>query len=245
MKYYIKKYSTLLAYYVRDHNESFKSGLIAFLITIVTYMFLNASFKSTEPLDVIICEEGLCSTKQVDKVIINVVEKKETDQKFIEDIQKVLEEPIVESSTHEIFLDTMNKCIDYVYLSVSPERQLPRKLILAQAILESAWGTSRFANEGKNLFGIRTFDKSTDYLLPITWDQNKWPGWGVKVYNTKCESVRDYVRIINEVWAYEELREARKQNPDITAVELAMYLDKFSTNPNYENLVVRIIETKL
>lgn len=245
MKYYIKKYSTLLAYYVRDHNESFKSGLIAFLITIVTYMFLNASFKSTEPLDVIICEEGLCSTKQVDKVIINVVEKKETDQKFIEDIQKVLEEPIVESSTHEIFLDTMNKCIDYVYLSVSPERQLPRKLILAQAILESAWGTSRFANEGKNLFGIRTFDKSTDYLLPITWDQNKWPGWGVKVYNTKCESVRDYVRIINEVWAYEELREARKSNPNITAIELASYLDKFSTNPNYEKLVVRIIETKL
>ena len=244
MIYYIKKYSSLLAYYINEHNEAVKTGLIAFIITLLTYMFLNISFKDNKSLDVILCENGECSPIQADKIIIQNTNEK-VDEDFIEDVKKVLEEPIIESSTHQTFLDTMNKCIDYVYLSVSPEHQLPRKLILAQAILESAWGTSRFANEGNNLFGIRTFDKSREHLLPITWDQNKWPGWGVKVYESKCASVRDYVRIINEVWAYEELREARKENPDITAVELAMYLDKFSTNPNYEKLVVRIIETKL
>ena len=227
MIYYIKKYLLLLLYYIREYREEVKTGLIAFVITILTYSFLNYSYKTVEEIEPV------------------EIEIPEVDQDFIDDIRGALEEPDIFSDTNEKFIASLDKCIDYVYLSVSPERQLPRKLILAQAILESAWGKSRFANEGNNLFGIRTFDKSQEHLLPITWDPNKWPGWGVKVYESKCASVRDYVRIINEVWAYEELREARKQNPDITAVELAMYLDKFSTNPNYENLVVRIIETKL
>ena len=227
MIYYIKKYSSLLAYYIREYREEVKTGLIAFVITVLTYSFLNYSYKTVEEIEPV------------------EIEIPEVDQEFIDDIRGALEEPDIFSDTNEQFIASLDACIDYVYLSVSPERQLPRKLILAQAILESAWGKSRFANEGNNLFGIRTFDKSQEHLLPITWDPNKWPGWGVKVYESKCASVRDYVRIINEVWAYEELREARKQNPDITAVELAMYLDKFSTNPNYENLVVRIIETKL
>jgi len=227
MIYYIKKYSSLLAYYIREYREEVKTGLIAFVITVLTYSFLNYSYKTVEEIEPV------------------EIEIPEVDQEFIDDIRGALEEPDIFSDTNEQFIASLDACIDYVYLSVSPERQLPRKLILAQAILESAWGKSRFANEGNNLFGIRTFDKSQEHLLPITWDPNEWPGWGVKVYESKCASVRDYVRIINEVWAYEELREARKQNPDITAVELAMYLDKFSTNPNYENLVVRIIETKL
>ena len=227
MNYYIKKYLLLLLYYIREYREEVKTGLIAFVITILTYSFLNYSYKTVEEIEPV------------------EIEIPEVDQDFIDDIRGALEEPDIISDTNEQFIASLDICIDYVYLSVSPERQLPRKLILAQAILESAWGTSRFANEGNNLFGIRTFDKSQEHLLPITWDPNEWPGWGVKVYESKCASVRDYVRIINEVWAYEELREARKENPDITAVELAMYLDKFSTNPNYEKLVVKIIETKL
>ena len=227
MNYYIKKYLLLLLYYIREYREEVKTGLIAFVITILTYSFLNYSYKTVEEIEPV------------------EIEIPEVDQEFIDDIRGALEEPDIFSDTNEQFIASLDTCIDYVYLSVSPERQLPRKLILAQAILESAWGTSRFANEGNNLFGIRTFDKSQEHLLPITWDPNKWPGWGVKVYESKCASVRDYVRIINEVWAYEELREARKENPNITAVELAMYLDKFSTNPNYEKLVVKIIETKL
>ena len=230
MKYYIKKYLSLLAYYIREYREEVRTGLIAFVITILTYSFLNYSYNNVE---------------EIEPVEIEILEVPEVDQDFIDDIRGALEEPDIISDTNEQFIASLDICIDYVYLSVSPERQLPRKLILAQAILESAWGKSRFANEGNNLFGIRTFDKSQEHLLPITWDPNKWPGWGVKVYESKCASVRDYVRIINEVWAYEELREARKSNPNITAIELASYLDKFSTNPNYENLVVRIIETKL
>ena len=227
MIYYIKKYSSLLAYYIREYREEVKTGLIAFVITVLTYSFLNYSYKTVEEIEPV------------------EIEIPEVDQEFIDDIRGALEEPDIISDTNEQFIASLDTCIDYVYLSVSPERQLPRKLIIAQAILESAWGKSRFANEGNNLFGIRTFDKSREHLLPITWDQNKWPGWGVKVYESKCASVRDYVRIINEVWAYEELRAVRASNPNADGLVLADYLFRFSTNPAYGDLIKTVIKRDL
>ena len=134
MTYYIKKYSSLLAYYIREYREEVKTGLIAFVITILTYSFLNYSYKTVEEIEPV------------------EIEIPEVDQDFIDDIRGALEEPDIISDTNEQFIASLDTCIDYVYLSVSLERQLPRKLILAQAILESAWGKSRFANEGNNLF---------------------------------------------------------------------------------------------
>ena len=140
----------------------------------------------------------------------------------------------------DVFVYSLSNCIDNIYLDVPQEQRIPKALIIAQAALETGWGTSRFANEGNNLFGIRTFDKDSEWLLPITWDQTKWIGWGVKVYETKCDSVRDYVRIINEVWAYESLREARDNGAD--AYELADHLTKYASKPTYTKLVKQLIK---
>tara|TARA_Y100000816_G_scaffold272752_1_gene238466 strand:- start:266 stop:916 length:651 start_codon:yes stop_codon:yes gene_type:complete len=197
------------------------SGLIAIILTVITYTVLNyATDEEAEPIKI-----------------------PEVDQDFIDDIRGVLEEPDIFSNTNEEFVSTLDSCIDYVYKSVSEDYQLPKEMIVAQAILESGWGQSRFANEANNLFGIRTFDKSDNWMLPET--KKDWTGWGVKVYSSKCASVRDYVRIINEVWAYEELRAARASNPNISAEELSLYLHRFSTNPKYTKLVINIIRTKL
>ena len=106
MKYYIKKYSSLLKYYIKENSEEVKSGLIAFLITFITFMFLNISFKP-EPLDVIICEDGECSSIKAEKIIIQ--NTKEVDDEFIDSVKKVLDEPLIESSTHKTFLDSMSR----------------------------------------------------------------------------------------------------------------------------------------
>ena len=197
------------------------SGLIAIILTVITYTVLNyTTNEEAEPIKI-----------------------PEVDQDFIDDIRGVLEEPDIFSNTNEEFVSTLDSCIDYVYKSVSEDYQLPKEMIVAQAILESGWGQSRFANEANNLFGIRTFDKSDNWMLPET--KKDWTGWGVKVYSSKCASVRDYVRIINEVWAYEELRAARASNPNISAEEKSMHLTRFSTNPKYTKLVINIIKTKL
>jgi len=202
------------------------SALIAVVITAITFFFLEWSYNTVEEVEPI------------------KIETPKVDQEFIDDIRGALEEePDITAETNSEFVMSLNSCIDYVYKSVSEDYQLPKEMIVAQAVLESGWGQSRFANEANNLFGIRTFDKSDNWMLPET--KKNWTGWGVKVYSSKCASVRDYVRIINEVWAYEELRMARAQNPNISAEELSLHLYRFSTNPKYTKLVINIIKTKL
>ena len=140
----------------------------------------------------------------------------------------------------DVFVYSLSNCIDHVYKDIPEAKQIPKTLIIAQAAIETGWGESRFANEGNNLFGIRTFNKDDEWLLPITWDQNKWIGWGVKVYETKCDSVRDYVRIINEVWAYEELRKVRDNGGNV--YEMADHLTLYASKPTYTKLIKQLIK---
>ena len=51
------------------------------------------------------------------------------------------------------------------------------------AVLETGYGTSRFAKEANNLFGIRTWDKNAPQLKA---KENPNASWGVKKYPTKC-----------------------------------------------------------
>lgn len=158
-------------------------------------------------------------------------------------VHKVIERthrlPDIDTSSKDMFVQSLNGCINYLYQSIEPEYQIPNELIIAQAVIETGWGKSRFANEGNNLFGIRTWDKDEQYLLPIPWTE--WPGWGVKMYSSKCESVVDYLHILNNVHAFEELRTARANGVN-DALELANYLDKYASKPTYVELVKEIIQ---
>jgi Bax protein len=160
----------------------------------------------------------------------------------IENATETIEEleitPIVHTDTKDEFVYSLNHCITYLYQFVPEEKQIPRELIIAQAALETGWGESRFANEGNNLFGIRTWDKNEPHLLPIPW--TKWPGWGVKVFETKCQSVAAYIDIINEVYAYEEFRKVRKEGG--TVFEMANTLTKYASKENYTDLVKDVIK---
>ena len=156
----------------------------------------------------------------------------------IEDFPNVL--PVINTETKSQFVYTLSKCIDKIYETTDISKQIPKELIIAQAAIETGWGKSRFANEGNNLFGIRTFNKDSKWLLPITWDQTKWIGWGVKVYETRCDSVKDYVRILNEVFAYEEFRLAREEGADV--YQLADTLTTYATRKNYTTLIKQVIK---
>jgi len=148
--------------------------------------------------------------------------------------------PVIDTSNKDTFVATLNQCVDYIYSELPQSQHIPKEILIAQAALETGWGSSRFANEGNNLFGIRTFNKDSEWLLPITWDQNKWIGWGVKVYKTKCDSVKAYVRIINTVFAYEKFRELRNQNTDVYT--LVDTLEQYATKESYTELVKQVIK---
>ena len=148
--------------------------------------------------------------------------------------------PVIQTETKDQFVYSLNECIDYLYTNEVPiENRVPKELIIAQAAIETGWGKSRFANEGNNLFGIRTWNIDEPHLLPIPW--TKWPGWGVKVYETRCDSVRDYLRILNEVFAFTEFRAARDSGVDDGLV-LAEYLTQYASNQNYVELIKEVIQ---
>jgi Bax protein len=106
---------------------------------------------------------------------------------------------------------------------------LPEELVLVQAANESAWGTSRFAREGNNLFGQWCFRQGCG-LVPI----NRPEGMTYEVarFDTVDQSVASYMHNLNTGHVYQELREIRadhRQNgEDPDASELAGGLMRYS-----------------
>ena len=84
--------------------------------------------------------------------------------------------------------------------------QIPLSMVLAQAAMESAWGTSRFAIEGNNFFGQWCFEEGCG-IVPA--QRSEGANHEVKVFDSAEESITSYFRNINSHLAYQELRERR------------------------------------
>ena len=148
-----------------------------------------------------------------------------------------LQEPEFTYINDTQFIRSMHKCINYINFNTPKHLRVPYEMIIGQAALESGWGKSRFAIQANNLFGIRTFTESVPHLRPQGID--KWPGWGVRVFPSKCDSVKEYVRLLNEHPAYAEFRKLREKTKDSLA--LIKTLDAFSTTKDYDKRVARMI----
>ncbi len=83
---------------------------------------------------------------------------------------------------------------------------LPASLVLAQAAMESGWGTSRFVHEGNNLFG-QWVTGDTPGLTPR--DAAPSADHRLAAYDSAAHSVRSYLRNINTHRAYRSLRRLR------------------------------------
>ena len=163
----------------------------------------------------------------------------ELDKFYVSKIKEMdLQEPEFTYINDTQFIRAMHKCIDYINFTTPKHLRVPYEMIIGQAALESGWGTSRFATEGNNLFGIRTWKETSPHLLPMGVE--KWPGWGVKVFASKCDSVKYYVDLLNNHSAYKKFRELRKTTNDSTL--LIKTLDKFSTTADYDKRVIRMIK---
>lgn len=85
---------------------------------------------------------------------------------------------------------------------------LPPSMVLAQGALESAWGQSRFARKGNNLFGEWCFGKGCG-LVPLKRQSGMYHE--VAKFKTVAGSVRGYFRNINTHPAYHKLRLLREK----------------------------------
>jgi len=158
--------------------------------------------------------------------IVDVVEKKE---------YKKIVKPDFDHDNNQAFLTDVIQCVEYIYhyTDITP---VNLELLLAQASLESAWGNSRFAKEGNNLFGIRTYDLTEPHMLP----SNKPKKWGVKVYKHECDSVEHYMKILNNGSNFENYRKLREDGIDDPFI-LVESLDAYASDVNYFPKIKSII----
>lgn len=106
---------------------------------------------------------------------------------------------------------------------------IPPALVLAQAANESAWGTSRFAKQGNNLFGEWTFKPGAG-IVPAGRPDGEI--YEVRVFNSIYQSIRSYMNNLNTHRAYGQLREIRanlrKAKKPVTGVALSAGLVNYS-----------------
>ncbi len=100
----------------------------------------------------------------------------------------------------------------------------PPSIVLAQAAMESAWGTSRFFVEANNVFGVWSFDENEPRIAAGESRDNKtiW----LKKYQSIEDAVRDNYRVLARGHAHQHFREARLKTDN--PYELVKNLDRYS-----------------
>ena len=168
----------------------------------------------------------------------NPIAKKKTESAIIAWAKSLgFGPPRFEYRNNQEFITSLKKCISYLNFDIPTRNHINTELIVAQAIVESDYGTSRFALEGHNLFGIRIWSK--EGMLP--YRQPDSIEWRVRVFKNKCESVKYYIEILNTKQVYTEFRKARDMSFNRDPIRMAKALDSFSTNKEYEKHVIEVI----
>ena len=121
------------------------------------------------------------------------------------------------------------EALDSINALLTKIDEVPASLVLAQSANESGWGTSRFAIEARNMFGIWCFREGCG-IKPL--QRAAGEKYEVAKYETIQASVEAYMLNINSHPAYRELRrirsEARAENSYLSGMALAEGLETYS-----------------
>ncbi len=121
---------------------------------------------------------------------------------------------------------------------------LPIPLAIAQAAIETGWGTSRFALDGNSLFGQWTWKKGG--LTPSRREVGK--EHSIKAFKNLRHSVENYAQNLNSSTFYERFRKARlkfiknDRYVNDASSRLARHLSSYSEEgENYVEKILKII----
>lgn len=110
---------------------------------------------------------------------------------------------------------------------IAAERNYPAGVLLGQAALETARGSSNFARQRNNYFGYQAYDS----------DPNQAKG-----YATQEDSINDYIDLIQNTprysWAYQQYL----QDKDPGALIANIRKSGYATDPNYVQKVMSLPE---
>ncbi|MDQ7056289.1 MAG: glucosaminidase domain-containing protein [Persephonella sp.] len=116
-------------------------------------------------------------------------------RKKLEDGKEILpeEQEIIDRLLDRYNADGLNELLTKMNVN-------PVSIVLAQAAIESGWGSSRFFVQANNLFGVWTFNREHASKIKA-----KRADVYLKVYKNILESVEDYYDSINRGWAYKKI----------------------------------------
>ena len=149
--------------------------------------------------------------------------------------------PEMDYTNNKEFIKDVTVCTLHLNSLEDEKNRIPVDLVVAQAIHESEWGRSRFATLGNNLMGIRTFDPTDDQMKPINKPD---VSWGLRIFETKCESISYYIELLNNNHHYEDFRKERiKQyvNDIVDLEKLAMTLAIYAEDVYYTQKIIQTL----
>jgi Bax protein len=168
--------------------------------------------------------------------ILLVQDRIETDRNRVNEIINMDE--IIPSDTG--FVSAMMKVYKVKSIFDLPSHMItpPVCIILAQAALESGWGTSRFFLEGNNIFGMWSY--SDNHNRMAAGEKRGERQIYVRKFDDIYASVLNYYQTLGRLRAYANFRKALETETD--PIVIVAYLNKYSERGEaYTNTVASLI----
>ena len=142
-------------------------------------------------------------------------------------------------SNKDEFVRGITECTVHFNTAIPPQYRGIVIISVAQAILESNWGESRFAKLGNNFYGMIETDKTKPHIKAL--DSNII----LRKYNRKCESVADYITLLNTGTQFEEYRKARNKGTvtqNVNLDEIINTLNTFALDKDYTKKIKKTVD---
>ena len=140
------------------------------------------------------------------------------------------------------FVEGIQNCTLLANSLVDPPDRIPVQLSVAQAVLESGYGTSRFAKLGKNYYGIRETDETEPHIKSLDPDAHNDM---LRRYEHNCESTFDYVELLTIDDRYKEFQDLLLEQWVINDYDLHALADAlaepYALDKNYANKLKTVL----
>ena len=142
-------------------------------------------------------------------------------------------------SNKDEFVKGITECTVHFNTAIPPQYRAVVVISVAQAILESNWGESRFARLGNNFYGMIQTDKTEPHIKALNSDTL------LKKYGRKCESVADYITLLNigrDFVEYRNVRDKETVTREIDLDEIINTLHTFAIDKEYTKKIKKTVD---
>ena len=142
-------------------------------------------------------------------------------------------------SNKDEFVRGITECTVHFNSAIPPQYRAVVVISVAQAILESNWGESRFARLGNNFYGMIQTDKTEPHIKALNSDTL------LKKYGRKCESVADYITLLNigrDFVEYRNVRDKETVTREVDLDEIINTLHTFAVDKEYTKKIKKTVD---